>query len=216
MNQPVRVLIADDRPIFRAGVRGMLKDFPEIVIVGEATNGREAVDGCRRLHPDLVLMDLQMPEMGGIAATRLIKAEDPGPTILALTVSESEEDVVEMVAAGAAGYVLKDVDPVTLARSILDARAGRFQLDEALMRRVILRLGGAMRRRPEAMPPIEPLTQKESAILKLLVKGKSNGAIGRELGVSEGTVKTHIRNIYRKLHVDSRPAAAARAVTLDL
>jgi DNA-binding NarL/FixJ family response regulator len=124
VNQPVRVLVADDRPIFRAGVRGMLKDFPEIAIVGEAINGREAVDGCRRLHPDVVLMDLQMPEMGGIAATRLIKAEDPGPTILALTVSEAEEDVVEMVAAGAAGYVLKDVDPVTLARSILDARAG--------------------------------------------------------------------------------------------
>jgi DNA-binding NarL/FixJ family response regulator len=216
VNQPVRVLIADDRPIFRAGVRGMLKDFPEIAIVGEATNGREAVEGCRRLHPDVVLMDLQMPEMGGIAATRQIKTEDPRPTILALTVSESEEDVVDMVAAGAAGYVLKDVDPVTLARSILDARAGRFQLDEGLMRRVILRLGDAMRHRPEAVAPIEPLTQKEKEILKLIVKGKSNGGIGRDLGVSEGTVKTHIRNIYRKLHVDSRPAAAARAVTLDL
>jgi DNA-binding NarL/FixJ family response regulator len=216
VNQPVRVLIADDRPIFRAGVRGMLKDFPEIAIVGEATNGREAVEGCRRLHPDVVLMDLQMPEMGGVAATRQIKTEDPHPTILALTVSEAEEDVVDMVAAGAAGYVLKDVDPVTLARSILDARAGRFQLDEGLMRRVILRLGEAIRRRPEALLPIDPLTHKEREILKLLVNGKSNGGIGRELGVSEGTVKTHIRNIYRKLHVDSRPAAAARAVRLDL
>lgn len=216
MKQPVRVLIADDRPIFRAGVRGMLKDFPEIEIVGEATNGREAVDRCRRLRPDVVLMDLQMPEMGGIAATRLIRAEDPDRTVLALTVSEAEEDVVDMVAAGAAGYVLKDVDPVTLARSILDAHTGRFHLDEALMRRVIIRLGEAMRRRPESLPPIEPLTEKERGILGRLRKGDSNRAIAAQLGVSEGTVKTHIRNIYRKLNVSSRPEAAARAVTLDL
>jgi DNA-binding NarL/FixJ family response regulator len=216
MNQPVRVLIADDRPIFRAGVRGMLKDFPEIEIVGEATNGREAVDRCRRLDPDVVLMDLEMPELGGIAATRLIKAEDPTRTILALTVSEAEEDVVDMVAAGAAGYVLKDVDPVTLARSILEAHAGRFHLDEALMRRVIIRLGEAIRRRPEARPLSEPLTDKEHEILRLLVAGKGNRAIAGNLGVSEGTIKTHIRNIYRKLQVRSRPEAAARAIALDL
>lgn len=216
MNQPVRVLIADDRPIFRAGVRGMLKDFPEIEIVGEATNGREAVDRSRRLRPDVVLMDLQMPEMGGIVATRLIKGEDPDRTVLALTVSEAEEDVVDMVAAGAAGYVLKDVDPVTLARSILEAHAGRFHIDEALMRRVIIRLGEAIRRRPGSVPTTEPLTQKEREILGLLARGKANRAIAGQLGVSEGTVKTHIRNIYRKLHVGSRPEAAARAVALDL
>ena len=216
MNQPVRVLIADDRPIFRAGVRGMLKDFPEITIVGEATTGREAVDRCRRLRPDVVLMDLQMPELGGIAATRMIKTEDPDRTILALTVSESEEDVISMVAAGASGYVLKDVDPVTLARSILEARAGRFQLDESLMRRVILSMAESIQQRPQAAPLAEPLTQKETQIARLIVKGKSNRLIGRELGVSEGTVKTHIRNIYRKLHVGSRPEAAARAVALNL
>jgi DNA-binding NarL/FixJ family response regulator len=216
VNQPVRVLIADDRPIFRAGVRGMLKDFPEIEIVGEATNGREAVDRCRRLRPDVVLMDLQMPDLGGIAATRLIMAEDPERIILALTVSESEEDVVDMVAAGAAGYVLKDVDPVTLARSILEAHAGRFHLDEALMRRVITRLGEAMRRRPEVRPLTEPLTDKELQITRLIVAGKGNRAIATNLGVSEGTIKTHIRNIYRKLQVENRAQAAARAIALNL
>lgn len=216
MNQPVRVLIADDRPIFRAGVRGMLKDFPEIEIVGEATNGREAVDRCRRLRPDVVLMDLQMPELGGIAATRLIIAEDPERTILALTVSESEEDVVDMVAAGAAGYVLKDVDPVTLARSILEAHGGRFHLDETLMRRVVVRLGEALRRRPEVRPLTEPLTEKELQITKLIVAGKGNRAIATNLGVSEGTIKTHIRNIYRKLQVENRAQAAARAIALNL
>jgi len=161
-------------------------------------------------------MDLQMPEMGGIAATRLIKAEEPQRTVLALTVSEAEEDVVDMVAAGAAGYVLKDVDPVTLARSILEAHTGRFHLDEALVRRVIIRLGEAIRHRPETLPPTEPLTEKERDILGRLKKGKSNRVIAAQLGVSEGTVKTHIRNIYRKLNVASRPEAAARAVGLDL
>src|SRR5881227_1632278 len=142
----VRVLIADDRPIFRAGVQGMLRDFPEIDIVGEAVTGRQAVEHTRRLKPDVVLMDLNMPEMGGIAATRAIKEEDPERVVLALTVSEAEEDIVEMVAAGASGYVLKDVDPVSLARSIQDAHAGRFQLDESLTRRVIMRLGATLKR----------------------------------------------------------------------
>ena len=216
MNPPVRVLIADDRPIFRAGVRGMLRDFPEIVIVGEATNGREAVDGCRQLHPDVVLMDLQMPEMGGIAATRQIKTEDPSRTILALTVSEAEEDVIDVVAAGADGYVLKDVDPVTLARNILDANAGRFHVHEALMRRVILRLAEASKRRPEGKPPTEPLTKKELEIGRLIVRGKANPSIAEQLGISEGTVKTHLRSIYRKLGVPNRAAAAARLMALGV
>src|SRR5437899_12048665 len=107
----VRVLIADDRPIFRAGVQGMLRDFPEIDIVGEAMTGRQAVEHSRRLKPDVILMDLNMPEMGGIAATRAIRDEDSERVVLALTVSEAEEDIVEMVAAGAEGDVLKDVDP---------------------------------------------------------------------------------------------------------
>src|SRR2546429_2014542 len=110
----VRVLIADDRPIFRAGVQGMLRDFPEIDIVGEAVTGRQAVEHTRRLKPDVVLMDLNMPEMGGIGATRAIKEEDPERVVLALTVAEAEGDIVAMVAAGAAGAVLEDVRPGTL------------------------------------------------------------------------------------------------------
>src|SRR4030088_2854044 len=128
MKSRVRVLIADDRPIFRAGVQGMLRDFPEIDIVGEAMTGQEAVERSRRLKPDVILMDLNMPEMGGVAAPRAIKEEDPDRVILARTSSEAEEDIVEMVAAGASGYVLKDVDPASLARSIQDAHAGHFRL----------------------------------------------------------------------------------------
>lgn len=210
----VRVLIADDRPIFRAGVRGMLRDFVEIDVVGEAMTGRQAVEGSRRLKPDVILMDLNMPEMGGIAATRAIKQEDPERVILALTVSEAEEDIVEMVAAGASGYVLKDVDPMRLARSIQDAHAGRFQLDDVLTRRVIMRLGTALKR--TRRPPAQPLTERETEILKMVVEGKGNKAIASRLGLGEGTVKSHLRNIYRKLQVQTRTEAAAHAVQLDL
>jgi len=210
----VRVLIADDRPIFRAGVQGMLRDFAEIDIVGEAMTGRQAVEGSRRLKPDVILMDLNMPEMGGIAATRAIKEEDPERVILALTVSEAEEDIVEMVAAGASGYVLKDVDPASLARSIQDAHAGHFQLDDALTRQVIMRLGSNLRRPRRQL--VEPLTERETQILRMVVEGKGNKAIANRLGLSEGTIKSHLRNIYRKLKVQTRAEAAAQAVQLDI
>ena len=210
----VRVLIADDRPIFRAGVQGMLRDFPEIDIVGEAMTGRQAIDRSRRLKPDVILMDLNMPEMGGIAATRAIKEEDPERVVLALTVSEAEEDIVEMVAAGASGYVLKDVDPVSLAHCIQEAHAGRFQLDEGLTRKVIMRLGATLKR--PRRPPAEPLTDRESEIIRMVVEGRGNKAIATRLGLSEGTIKSHLRNIYRKLRVQTRAEAAAQAVQLEL
>jgi len=214
MKSRVRVLIADDRPIFRAGVQGMLRDFPEIDVVGEAMTGREAVERSRRLKPDVILMDLNMPEMGGIAATRAIKDENPERVVLALTVSEAEEDIVEMVAAGASGYVLKDVDPASLARSIQDAHAGQFQLDDALTRRVIVRLGSALKR--SRRPLAEPLTERETQIVRMVVEGMSNKAIANRLGRGEGTIKSHLRNIYRKLQVRTRAEAAAHAVQLDI
>ena len=214
MKDRVRVLIADDRPIFRAGVQGMLRDFPEIDIVGEAMTGRQAVERSRRLKPDVILMDLNMPEMGGIAATRAIKEENPDRVVLALTISEAEEDIVEMVAAGASGYVLKDVDPASLARSIQDAHAGHFQLDDALTRRVIVRLGSTLRR--SRRPLAEPLTDRETQILRMVVVGMSNKAIANRLGLGEGTIKSHLRNIYRKLQVRTRAEAAAQAVQLDI
>jgi DNA-binding NarL/FixJ family response regulator len=214
MKGRVRVLIADDRPIFRAGVQGMLRDFPEIDIVGEAMTGRQAVERTRRLKPDVVLMDLNMPEMGGIAATRAIKEENPDRVVLALTVSEAEEDIVDMVAAGASGYVLKDVDPATLARSIQEAYAGQFQLDDALTRRVIMRLGSSLKRSRRTLA--EPLTERETQILRMVVEGMSNKAIASRLGLGEGTIKSHLRNIYRKLQVRTRAEAAAQAVQLDI
>ncbi|MDQ6949064.1 MAG: response regulator transcription factor [Actinomycetota bacterium] len=213
MTDAVRVLVVDDRPIFRAGVLGMLKNFPEIEIVGEAITGRQAVDRARALRPDVILMDLNMPEMGGVEATRAIKADDPDRVVLALTVSEAEEDIVEMVAAGASGYVLKDVDPMSLAQTIQEAHAGRFQLDEVLTRRVIMRLGSALRQ-PHRRPS-EPLTDRESQILQMVCQGKGNRMIAQRLGLSEGTIKSHLRNLYRKLRVQTRAEAAAFGATLE-
>lgn len=213
MTDRVRVLVVDDRPIFRAGVQGMLRNFPEIEIVGEAITGRQAVDRARALRPDVILMDLNMPEMGGVAATRAIKADDPDRVILALTVSEAEEDIVEMVAAGASGYVLKDVDPISLAHTIVEAHAGRFQLDELLTRRVIMRLGSALRQ-PHRRPA-EPLTDRESQILQMVCEGKGNRMIAQRLGLSEGTIKSHLRNLYRKLKVQTRAEAAAYGATME-
>jgi DNA-binding NarL/FixJ family response regulator len=209
----VRVLVVDDRPIFRAGVLGMLKNFPEIDIVGEAITGRQAIDRARALDPDVILMDLNMPEMGGVAATRAIKADDPDRVVLALTVSEAEEDIVEMVAAGASGYVLKDIDPASLAHTIQEAHAGRFQLDEVLTRRVIVRLGSALRQ-PHRRPS-EPLTERETEILEMVCQGKGNRMIAQRLGLSEGTIKSHLRNLYRKLRVQTRAEAAAYGATLE-
>ena len=213
MTDRVRVLVVDDRPIFRAGVLGMLKNFPEIEIVGEAITGRQAVDRARALRPDVILMDLNMPEMGGVAATRAIKADDPDRVVLALTVSEAEEDIVEMVAAGASGYVLKDVDPTSLAQTIQEAHAGRFQLDEVLTRRVIMRLGSALRQ-PHRRPS-EPLTDRETQILEMVCQGKGNRMIAQRLGLSEGTIKSHLRNLYRKLKVQTRAEAAAFGATIE-
>jgi two-component system response regulator DegU len=213
VTEPVRVLIVDDRPIFRAGVTGMLKNFPEVQIVGEAITGRQAVDRARALRPDVILMDLNMPEMGGVEATRAIKQDDPDRVVLALTVSEAEEDIVEMVAAGASGYVLKDVDPASLAQTIQAAHLGRFQLDEALTRRVIMRLGSALRQ-PHRRPS-EPLTERESQILQMVCQGNGNRMIAQRLGLSEGTIKSHLRNLYRKLRVQTRAEAAAFGATID-
>ncbi|HEV3231965.1 MAG TPA: response regulator transcription factor [Candidatus Dormibacteraeota bacterium] len=213
-NQRIRVLIVDDRPIFRAGARGMLSGYEHITVVGEATNGVEAVAQARALKPDVILMDINMPVMDGPAATAAIMKETHEVAILGLTVSDHEDDVANMLSAGASGYILKDSGPEDLARAIEDAHAGRFPLDRSVARRMVDRLAEA-RPRPQ-LQTAEPLAPKEKQVLTLVVKGLPNKAIGSALRMSEGTVKSHLRNIYRKLDVDSRAAAAALASQLDL
>jgi DNA-binding NarL/FixJ family response regulator len=161
------VLLIDYPPSVRRALRARLSLEPDIEIVGEATTGRQAVERSRTFDPDVILMDLNMPEMDGLEATRAIKAQSPDRVIIGLTVSDAEEDVVEMVAAGATGYVLKDVDPAILARTILEAYAGHFQLDEQLTRKVIARLGKALGTRGRRQRQVA-LSEREEEILRLV------------------------------------------------
>jgi len=210
----IRVLLVDDVPILRVGARGMLSEFAHIEVVGEATNGREAVEAARRLKPDVILMDISMPEMDGVEATRAISGEVPGTAIVGLTVSDDEEDVSLMLTAGACGYILKDSGPEELARAIEDAHHGRFPLDRSVAQKMVSRLA-RMENRP-VVQTLEPLTTREKRVLGLVVQGMPNKAIAMTLGSSESTVKAHLREVFRKLDVDSRAAAAAIATRMDL
>lgn len=211
----IRVLLVDDVTILRVGARGMLAEFKHIDIVAEATNGREAVEAARRLRPDVILMDISMPEMDGVEATRTIIAElGPGLAIVGLTVSDDEEDVTLMLTAGACGYILKDSGPLELLRAIEDAHAGRFPLDRSVAQKMVSRLA-RMENRP-VVQTLEPLTKREKRVLALVVEGMPNKSIAMVLGSSESTVKAHLREVFRKLDVDSRAAAAAKASRLNL
>ncbi|MEA2683037.1 MAG: hypothetical protein QOK05_1365 [Chloroflexota bacterium] len=215
MSDRIRVLIVDDVPILRAGARGMLSSFDHIEIVGEAVNGVEAVAKATELRPDVVLMDISMPEMDGVTATRTITAQvGEGVAIIALTVSDDEEDVTGMLTSGACGYILKDSGPEELVRAIEDAHAGRFPLDRHIAEKMVSRLARTTRR-PEVQT-LEPLTPRERIVLGLVVEGLANKTIALHMGTSESTVKTHLREVFRKLAVDSRAAAAAKATSMNL
>jgi DNA-binding NarL/FixJ family response regulator len=215
MSERIRVLIVDDVPILRAGARGMLSSFEHIEIVAEATNGVEAVDLAVKLRPDVVLMDISMPEMDGVTATRTISQQVGAEVaIIALTVSDDEQDVTGMLTSGACGYILKDSGPEELAHAIEDAHAGRFPLDRHVAEKMVSRLAHNTRK-PEVQS-LEPLTMRERAVLGLVIEGLPNKSIALQLGTSESTVKTHLREVFRKLDVDSRAAAAAKATSMNL
>jgi DNA-binding NarL/FixJ family response regulator len=210
----IRVLVVDDRPIFRAGAKGMLTHYGNIVVVGEASDGKQAVSMAKSLKPDVILMDVSMPDMDGVSATRQIMQDTDEVAIVGLTVSDHEDDVSSMLEAGACGYILKDSGPEDLARAIEDAHSGRFPLDKGVARRMVARLASV--RPSRELQTAEPLSARERAVMRLVLRGAPNKRIAAELGVSESTVKTHLREIFRKLQVDSRAAAAARAVQLGL
>ncbi|HEY0443263.1 MAG TPA: response regulator transcription factor [Candidatus Limnocylindrales bacterium] len=206
---PIRVLLLDDHAVVRRGLRGFLELLDDIEVVGEAENGRLAIDAARALRPDVILMDLLMPVIDGIAATAAIKAEMPETEIVALTSFIEEARVTAALEAGASGFVVKDADADDVARAIRAAHRGDVHLDPAVAG--IL----ARRVRAGAATPTEtgePLTDREREVLALVARGLSNKSIADALVITERTARTHVSNILGKLGLASRTQAALYAV----
>jgi DNA-binding NarL/FixJ family response regulator/class 3 adenylate cyclase len=204
---PIRVLLVDDHAVVRRGLRGFLELLKDFDVVGEAENGREGVTAADRLVPDVVLMDLLMPEMGGLEAIAAIKQTHPEIEIVAVTSFIEEEKVTSALEAGASGYLLKDAEAEEVAQAIRAAYNGEVHLDPAVSRLLAQRL----RQRKDA-EPVEPLTAREKEVLSQLAKGASNKEIAYELGITERTARTHVSNILGKLGLASRTQAALYAV----
>jgi DNA-binding NarL/FixJ family response regulator len=205
---PIRLLIVDDHMVVRQGLRMFLGMDPELEIVGEAPNGARALEFSRQLKPDVVLMDLLMPVMDGIAATEAIRRELPDTEVIALTSVLEDDKVVGAIRAGAIGYLLKDTEPAELRRAVKAAAAGEVQLSPKAAMRLVREV-----RAPESP---EMLTERETEVLRLVAKGQSNKEIARSLGISEATAKTHVANVLSKLGTSSRTQAALHAIRTGL
>jgi DNA-binding NarL/FixJ family response regulator len=205
----IRVLVADDQAMIRAGFRMVLGGEEDIDVVAEAANGREAVERAARFHPDVVLMDIRMPEVDGLEATRRILAADRAARVLILTTFDLDEYIYEALAIGASGFVLKDDPPEQLIAAIRTVAAGDALLSPTITKRVIK----AFSRVPRPTPPkvFDELSDRERAVFRLIARGLSNGEIGRELFISETTVKTHVTHILQKLNLRDRVQAVVFA-----
>nr|BFF27154.1 response regulator transcription factor [Glycomyces mayteni] len=203
--EPIRVLIADDHPVVRDGLRGMFARGGDIEVVGEAADGREAVDRALALEPDVVLMDLRMPGTDGVAAIRELGARGAAARVLVLTTYDTDSDVLPAIEAGAAGYLLKDASPEELRRAIRAAHEGGTVLAPSVASVLMARV-----RRP-GPAAAGPLSERELEVLALIAKGRSNREAAQALFISEATVKTHLVHVYAKLEVNDRAAAVAAA-----
>jgi len=205
----IRVLVADDQSMVRAGFRMLLAGEEDIEVVAEANNGREAVDKAARFHPGVILMDIRMPELDGLKATRQILAEDPDARILILTTFDLDEYVYEALRAGASGFVLKDDSPEQLIAAIRTVAAGEALLSPTVTRRVIKKF--ARMPQPEAPKELDDLSERELEVFQLMARGLSNGEIADDLFISETTVKTHVTHILQKLDLRDRVQAVVLA-----
>ena len=205
----IRVLVADDQSMVRAGFRMLLADEEDIEVVAEASNGKEAVEKAARFDPTVVLMDIRMPELDGLEATRRILAADPDARVLVLTTFDLDEYVYEALRAGASGFVLKDDPPEQLIAAVRTVASGDALLSPAVTKRVI----GAFTRMPRPTPPreLDDLSAREREVFRLVARGLSNAQIGKELFIGETTVKTHVTHILSKLGLHDRVQAVVLA-----
>ena len=212
--QRARVVIADDHELARLGLRTMLAPEPDIQVVGEAATGRETVELSRQLQPDLVLMDIRMPDLDGLVATRAVKEELPRTSVLIVTLSENPEYLLEALRAGAAGFVLKDASRREVVTAIRQVLRGESPLDPKLAAHLIRRLANEPSTSERPVQHGDELTPRELEVLRLVAEGKTNTEIGQSLFISVGTVKVHVERIIDKLGVSDRTQAAVRAVEL--
>jgi DNA-binding NarL/FixJ family response regulator len=215
-----RLVVVDDHELAREGIKDMLLDEFDIEVVGEAANGREALLVCSRLRPDMLLMDVRMPEMDGLAATREIKVRYPEISVLMVTMHENPDYLLEALKAGAAGYVLKDAPQEEVVEAVRRVREGESPLDSELAARLLRRLasegGAGESRRAFRGTPAEPLTSREMEVMLLMKLGYTNRQIAQDLVISLGTAKNHVEHIIGKLGVSDRTQAVVKALELGV
>ena len=212
--QPIQVLIVDDHAIVRDGIRSLLSTIPDMEVAGEAANGSQAVSMFNRLVPDIVVMDLVMPEMDGIQAIEQIIAHTPAARILVLTSFATDDKIFPALKAGACGYLLKDSDSEELVRSIREVQRGESSIDPKIARILLREISDPLPQHPPS--EVDPLTVRELEVLNLVAQGRSNQEIAQQLVISEGTVRAHVSNILGKLHLASRTQATLYALRQGL
>lgn len=208
--EAIRILVADDHTLFRRGLITLLSSEPGLEVVGETDTGRTTVEKTRELMPDVVLMDVFMPDWDGIETTRRLKAELPYVKIIMLTIAEEEKTLFDAVKAGAQGYLLKKIEPAQLFDRIRGVASGEAAIAGHMAAKLLEEF--ARQRQPTDTGPLQELTSRERDVLQLLARGKTNKEIAGELGISENTVKNHLKNILEKLHLQNRVQAAAFAI----
>jgi DNA-binding NarL/FixJ family response regulator len=228
--KPSRIIIADDHPLFLVALKQLLNGRSDLEVVAEAQDGREALELCRRLLPDLVLMDIRMPRMDGLAATSAIKREFPHIIVLVITGSEDTNLLTEALRVGASGYVIKDATPQRMIDAIRRVLRGESPLNQEIAMRLLMKLIDEEQNRetvnlahserhPEEGPSsalLESLTPREAEVLQLIARGQTNHEIARNLLISVSTVKKHVQHVIAKLEVSDRTQAAIRAIELGL
>ena len=209
----IRVLIADDHRVVREGLGAILKTKSDMDVVGEATNGIEAVQAARGLRPDVILMDISMPQMDGVEATRLIKKERPQIGIVALTMHDDDPTIFELIRAGVNGYLLKDSDSVDIVKAIRSIYKGESMIHPYIAKKVLRELSQKEeRKKEEAAGGAHRLSAREIDVLQRVATGKTNKEIAGDLTLSEKTIKNHVRNIFHKMQVFDRTEAAIKGI----
>ena len=207
----IRILLTDDQSLFREALRMLITSQPDLEVVGEAANGQEAIKLAQSFRPNVVLMDLQMPVMNGVAATRQLHAAQPDCHVIALTTFDGDEYIFDCLRAGAVGYLLKDAPSESLFAAIRAAARGESFLQPSVTTRVLAEFTRLSDQPPSSAMLVEPLSDREHEILRLIAKGSTNREIAEALFITEGTVKNHVTNILSKLDVRDRTQAALKA-----